>query len=186
MSADTGTNIQFILGGARSGKSLLAEGLAQESGLQVHYIATAENNDAEMDARITQHQYDRPTHWLLTEEPLDLAQAIEDAMNTDTCVLVDCLTLWVSNWLCSKQSDQWQVQKQNLLGVLQKAAEAKCQVILVSNEVGHGIVPLGELSRSFVDESGWLHQEVAKIAHRVEFVMAGLPLTLKSKDCKKT
>lgn len=185
MSPDTGTNIQFILGGARSGKSRLAEGLAQESGLQVHYIATAENNDTEMDARITQHQYDRPTHWLLTEEPLNLAQAIERAMNTDTCVLVDCLTLWVSNWLCSKQSDQWQGQKQQLLAILQKAADTNCQVILVSNEVGHGIVPLGELSRSFVDESGWLHQEVAKIAQRVEFVMAGLPLTLKSKDCKK-
>jgi adenosylcobinamide kinase/adenosylcobinamide-phosphate guanylyltransferase len=180
-------NIQLILGGARSGKSKLAESLAIDCGLIVHYLATAENKDAEMTSRIEQHQSSRPSHWLLSEEPLYLAQKLEQIITTNTCVLVDCLTLWLSNWLCSEYSlEQWQQQKQKLLAVLQKASDSNCNVILVSNEVGHGIVPLGELSRVFVDESGWLHQDIAKIASKVEFVMAGLPLTLKSSEIKST
>lgn len=171
--------VHFILGGARSGKSQLAERLALDSCLQVHYIATAEIKDSEMASRITQHQNNRPTHWLLTEEPLNLAHAIDAAMDSDTCVIVDCLTLWLSNWLCAKPIQQWQHQKQMVLASIKKAIDNNCKLILVSNEVGHGIVPLGELSRHFVDESGWLHQEIAKLADQVDFVMAGLPLTLK-------
>jgi len=182
-------NIQLILGGARSGKSKLAESLAdslsKDTGATatVHYIATAENRDKEMADRITQHQASRPSHWLLSEEPLYLAEKLDQIIAANTCVLVDCLTLWLSNWLCSEYPfEQWQQQKQKLLTVLQNASDTNCHVILVSNEVGHGIVPLGELSRVFVDESGWLHQDIANIANKVEFVMAGLPLTLKSPE----
>lgn len=179
------TNIQLILGGARSGKSKLAESLAaslaNNAGLIVHYLATAESKDVEMTSRIAQHQSSRPSDWLLTEEPILLAEKLDQIIAPDTCVLVDCLTLWLSNWLCSNHDfEQWSQQKQSFLAVLQRASNIGCNVILVSNEVGHGIVPLGELSRVFVDESGWLHQDIAKIADKVEFVMAGLPLTLKN------
>lgn len=179
------TYIQLILGGARSGKSRLAESLvaelAKQTGLTVHYLATAETKDSEMRARIKQHQLSRPSDWLLTETPLLLAETLDQIIAPNTCVLVDCLTLWLSNWLCSSyELEQWTQQKQRFLAVLHRASEINCHVILVSNEVGHGIVPLGELSRVFVDESGWLHQDIANIAHKVEFVMAGLPLTLKN------
>lgn len=181
--------VHLILGGARSGKSKLAEALANSltqssnslTTSKVHYIATAQNKDKEMAARITEHKKSRPSHWMLSEEPLFLAQELEKMMEHEQCVLVDCLTLWLTNWLCSENSfEQWREQKQHFLTVLEKAKSHDCQIILVSNEVGHGIVPLGELSRVFVDESGWLHQDIAKIADNVQFIMAGLPLTLKS------
>lgn len=211
-------NIRLIIGGARSGKSSLAEHYAKSSNLPVTYIATAQALDAEMQQRIAQHQADRPEHWQLLESPLLLAQAIEstiasatntglanaDAKSASTdqeqgcCILVDCLTLWLTNSLCQQgvnndqfvdgNLDYWQQEKQQLLALLARiqqhasTEQAKLELILVSNEVGHGIVPMGALSREFVDQAGWLHQAIAHIADEVEFVMAGLPLSLKSSD----
>ena len=228
------SNVRLIIGGARSGKSSLAEQYAKSSNLPVTYIATAQAFDAEMQQRIAQHQADRPEHWQLIESPLQLAKTIEVVLSNsqqDSCILVDCLTLWLSNSLL-KPSDEiehgsecnlsnWQQEKQQLLNLLERLQQGKClqqenslqqpdniqsndgsqsqnsqsensqsqnyqprqvEIILVSNEVGHGIVPMGELSRQFVDQAGWLHQAIASIANEVEFVMAGLPLTLKSSE----
>jgi adenosylcobinamide kinase/adenosylcobinamide-phosphate guanylyltransferase len=196
-------NIHLILGGARSGKSRLAENLAKQAesqGLNVCYLATAQAHDEEMQQRITQHQADRPQHWPLIESPLYLAKSLEQAIKTSDCVLVDCLTLWLSNCLCQQDSGFYAQQKSALLQFLQsfvddeqtlqaentvQARQAK-KIIFVSNEVGHGIVPMGELSRQFVDQAGWLHQELAVLASQVDFIMAGLPLNLKNVSLTNT
>ncbi|MBB1335657.1 MULTISPECIES: bifunctional adenosylcobinamide kinase/adenosylcobinamide-phosphate guanylyltransferase [Pseudoalteromonas] len=172
-------NHTFILGGARSGKSRFAEQLAQQSNKSVIYLATAQAHDTEMQDRIVHHQQQRPVDWPLVEEPIALAEALQTHSSKDNCILVDCLTLWLSNCLCHATSDCWDEQKSALLKTLENLPG---QVIFVSNEVGHGIVPLGELSRRFVDESGWLHQAIAAKAARVEFIMAGLALTLKGQS----
>lgn len=180
--------MHFILGGARSGKSRLAENAAKQAelqGLSVCYLATAQAHDKEMSDRITQHQADRPEHWDLLESPLYLAEALELALQSSDCILVDCLTLWLSNCLCHQESEFYLQQKRLLINFLQtflngeQKSKAK-KIIFVSNEVGHGIVPMGELSRQFVDQAGWLHQELAELSHQVDFVMAGLPIALKS------
>lgn len=170
--------IQFFLGGARSGKSRLAEQAAAASNLDVVYIATAQGLDSEMQQRIVRHQNDRPTHWLTVEEPLNLTAVIQTYANDKRCLLIDCLTLWLSNQLLQQGEEQhnYHQQKTELLSVL---ANSPGQVILVSNEVGQGIVPLGELSRQYVDEAGWLHQDIAKVADQVRFVCAGLAMNLK-------
>lgn len=172
-------NHTLILGGARSGKSRFAEQLALNSNKAVIYLATGQALDSEMQARIAHHQKQRPANWSLVEEPIALANALQTHSTKDNCILVDCLTLWLSNCLCHNNSNCWHEQKAALLAALEHLPG---QVIFVSNEVGHGIVPLGELSREFVDESGWLHQAIAANAERVEFIMAGLALTLKEQS----
>ena len=166
--------LELILGGARSGKSRLAESRALESGRELHYIATATAGDGEMAERIRHHQNRRGPQWHSIEEPLHLAATLERLARTDRCVLVDCLTLWLSNCL---HHDCWRDEKEALL---KAATRLPGHIILVSNEVGSGIVPLGELSRRFADESGWLHQQLAQVARRVTLVVAGLPLELKT------
>lgn len=169
-------SISLILGGARSGKSRLAERLASESGLAVHYIATAQALDAEMQARITHHQAQRPKHWALSEEPIYLAQTIAQLANPQSCVLVDCLTLWLTNLLLHNNSQLLDQQLNQLYQVLQQSAG---KIILVSNETGLGVVPLGELSRQYVDQAGWMHQQLASLADQVVLTVAGLPMLLK-------
>lgn len=165
---------QFVLGGARSGKSSLAETLASACGDNIAYIATANTafNDGEMDARIAKHQQQRPSHWRTVEAPIALADALTQLQNYDA-VMIDCLTLWLSNCL---HEGNWPQQRQDFLKALENF---NGELIIVSNEVGMGIVPLGELSRSFVDESGFLHQAVAARCDRVIFTAAGLPLVMK-------
>lgn len=178
----------LILGGARSGKSAYAEQLAAQSGRDVVYIATARPGDAEMAARITQHRSDRPQHWLTIEEPLRIADAITLHSAPDNVILVDCLTLWLSNLMFSGAGNYPDVgaitlptlltdERAALLDTLHKA---KGDVVLVSNEVGMGIVPMGAVSRCFVDEAGRLNQAVAAVCSRAMFIAAGLPLTLKA------
>lgn len=185
-------SIHLILGGARSGKSRFAEKQAKYSEeneqAQVYYLATAQSLDDEMSARIKQHQQQRPEHWILVESPVELANTIKQLVKTHQSkykkpitVLVDCLTLWLSNCLCASDKNSWLHEKQSLLSVLNDYANTnEVTILLVSNEVGHGIVPLGELSRDFVDQSGWLHQDIAAIATNVNFVMAGIALPLKN------
>lgn len=179
------SNVHLVLGGARSGKSRLAEKTAIESGKEVIYIATATVYDDEMQKRIERHIDDRPSHWLTVEEPLLLPQALKQHAAENKCLLVDCLTLWLTNVLMSEEGqsdDHFQRvkslvdYKKELLTVL---GDLPGQIILVSNEVGQGIVPMGELSRRFVDEAGWLHQDIACIAKQVTLVVAGLPMPLK-------
>ena len=177
----------LVLGGARSGKSAYAEKLAAESGREVVYIATASAGDSEMAARIAQHRSDRPQHWVTVEEPVQLADAVRRHSTNTNLVLVDCLTLWLSNLMFSAGGDypdvgaialppQLTEQRAALLDALQNAAG---DVVLVSNEVGMGLVPMAALSRCFVDEAGRLNQAVAAVCNRAVFVAAGLPLTLK-------
>lgn len=168
--------LQLILGGARSGKSRLAEKLAADSQLPVTYIATSQPLDGEMNARITQHRARRPAEWALVEEPLALARVLREHAAPDRCLLVDCLTLWLTNLLMLDDSDQLNAERDALLGCL---AALPGEIIFVSNETGMGVVPLGELTRRYVDEAGWLHQALAERCQRVVLTVAGLPLTLK-------
>ena len=167
--------LTLILGGARSGKSRLALQRAEATGKPVSFIATAQAHDAEMAARIARHQAERPAHWTTIEAPLDLAGAIRAAPSG--MVVVDCLTLWLTNWLCHPEPEGWPAARAALLDAL--AARHGDDLILVGNETGLGIIPLGELTRRFVDEAGWLNQDLAQLADEVVFVAAGLPLTLK-------
>lgn len=165
----------LILGGARSGKSRYAEQLAITSQQTVIVIVTAQAQDEEMAQRIAHHQANRPTHWQVIEAPLNLAAALHTHARDGHCIIIDCLTLWLTNLLC-QTPDQLQQQRDALLAVLPTLPGT---VLLVSNEVGMGIIPMGELTRRFVDEAGWLNQAVAGVCERVTLVAAGLPLALK-------
>lgn len=167
---------ELILGGARSGKSALAERRARESGLSITYIATATAGDEEMAARIAHHRERRPDAWRLVEEPLSLAAVLHAHAAENHGIIVDCLTLWLTNLLLA---DDVSLLERERSALLQLLPSLPGQIVLVSNEVGLGIVPLGELSRRFADEAGRLHQQLAACCERVTFVAAGLPLTLK-------
>lgn len=168
--------IELVLGGARSGKSALAEQLARESGKNVLYVATATPSDGEMAERIARHRARRPGGWRLLEEPLRLASAIRENTVAGQCIIVDCMTLWLNNLMFMDEGRHLEDEKQAFVELLQGYEE---QLILVSNEVGMGIVPMGEISRRFQDESGWLNQAVAGMSDRVILTVAGLPHVLK-------
>ncbi|MBF6028766.1 bifunctional adenosylcobinamide kinase/adenosylcobinamide-phosphate guanylyltransferase [Pseudomonas sp. P115] len=168
--------LQLILGGARSGKSRLAEKLASDSALPVIYIATSQPLDGEMNARVVLHRQRRPDHWGLIEEPLELARVLRENAAAGRCLLVDCLTLWLTNLLMLEDANRLAVERDHLLDTL---ATLPGEIIFVSNETGLGVVPLGELTRRYVDEAGWLHQALAERCQRVVLTVAGLPLTLK-------
>lgn len=180
---------ELIIGGARSGKSVLAERRALESGLRVVYVATAQAADAEMARRIAHHRARRPVEWACVEAPLQLAAALRAHAAADACLLVDCLTLWLSNLFfagrAAAQAEAGEAIDCNLLAGETEALVAALpqlpgRILLVSNEVGWGIVPLQPLSRLFADEQGRLNQRVAAACERVTLVAAGLPLELKS------
>lgn len=181
----------LILGGARSGKSAHAEALAAASGKEVAYIATARDGDEEMAARIARHRAQRDPAWITVEETMALGDAIQHWSAPQRVVLVDCLTVWLSNLLFSEAKEFPEVgaidppaafaqQRATLLAALETATG---DVILVSNEVGLGIVPQGAVSRWFVDEAGRLNQEVAARCERALWIAAGLPLVLKGSAC---
>lgn len=166
---------ELILGGARSGKSALAQQRAGQSRLAVTYIATARALDEEMAARIARHRSARPAAWTLVEEPLRLAATLQAHAAAERCLLVDCLTLWLSNLLAEGEA-RLALEKQALLETLPGLPG---HIILVSNEVGQGIVPGNALARRFCDEAGRLHQALAALCERVTLTVAGLPLPLK-------
>lgn len=176
--------IRFILGGARSGKSRQGEQFALQSAYPVTVVATAQIWDQEMGDRIALHQAQRPVAWQTVEAPHHLGRTLTQHSLPNTCLLIDCLTLWVTNELLQYDIEQhnvqltqhWQQQKEQFLAAL-KAARG--DIILVSNEVGAGIVPMGAINRRFVDETGWLHQAITEIADEVYWVVAGLPQRLK-------
>lgn len=164
----------LILGGARSGKSRFAENLVCDSGLERHYIATGRAWDDEMRDRIAQHRQDRGASWTTHEEPLDLAGRLAEIDGEGQAVLVDCLTLWVTN-LMMEQRDM-AAEFAALAGFIPRA---KARLVIVSNEVGLGIVPDNRMAREFRDHAGRLHQSIAAVAADVYFVAAGLPLKMK-------
>lgn len=172
--------LTLILGGARSGKTRYAQILCA-SNPRVTYLATARVEDDEMRARIARHQSDRPADWLTIEEPLALAEAIRIASDRADVILLDCLTVWLSN-LC------WALRDQPA-SALERAAQAEidaiaaaavaCNVVLVSNDVGAGIVPDNPLARLFRDLQGMVNQRAAAHAQRVFLMVAGIPLPVK-------
>jgi adenosylcobinamide kinase / adenosylcobinamide-phosphate guanylyltransferase len=168
----------LILGGVRSGKSRYAGELAAAHGRAVTVIATGAARDEEMAARIKAHRASRPAQWSVVEEPLRLAAALRTAAPSGV-IVVDCLTLWLSNLLCLEDEDLLRRESASLLDTL-PALETDC--ILISNEVGFGIIPASALARRFGDEAGALHQRLAELCDRVILMVAGLPVTLKTAD----
>ncbi len=173
--------IELVLGGVRSGKSRYAEQQAADSGKQVIYIATAEARDSEMQARILHHQQARSEHWRTVEEPIQLAKIITNQGKENVCLLVECLTLWLSNVLFNPQGELQQTLFEQETQALYKALSTfSGQLILVSNEVGLGVVAVDKMTRRFVDEAGFLHQKIAVLSDRVVLITAGLAQVLKS------
>lgn len=166
---------ELILGGARSGKSTLAEQRAQDAGVGVTYIATAEAADDEMAARIAAHRARRPAAWDTAEAPHELVDMVAARAAPGRLVVVDCLTLWLANRLAA-ESDV----AADCAALVDALTGVRGDVILVSNEVGLGIVPDNAMARRFRDAAGRLNQDVAACCERVTWVAAGLPLTLKS------
>ncbi|WP_322030528.1 bifunctional adenosylcobinamide kinase/adenosylcobinamide-phosphate guanylyltransferase [Paraburkholderia sp. J76] len=177
-------DLTFIVGGARSGKSAHAERLAAASGLPVTYIATARaTGDTEFAERIAHHRARRPAHWALAEAPVDLAGALDAAAAPGQCVLIDCLTLWLANLLCPADSASPLPDWRERLDAFAAACErAQGTVLVVSNEIGMGVVPMGAATRLYVDELGRLNQRIAALAERATLVAAGLPLVLKARQ----
>ncbi len=167
-------DLTLVLGGARSGKSRYAEGLVTARPQPWIYAATAQAWDDEMRDRIARHRHERGPGWITVEEPLDLPAVIRQHAAPGATLLVDCLTLWLSNLLGAGRDVE--AASDELLAAL---AAARGAVVLVSNEVGLGIVPDNALARAFRDHAGRLHQRVAVVAHRVVFMVAGLPLLVK-------
>ncbi len=178
----------LILGGARSGKSRHAESIATASGKEVVYIATARAGDAEMQARIDHHRRSRPAHWVTVESPLALGDAIGQWSSPERVVLVDCLTVWLSNLLFEDDTPypdmgpivlpaRLHAERKALLDVIEHLSG---DLVMVANEVGLSVVPMGAITRTFVDQAGLLNQVLAARCERVTLVVAGLPLSLKA------
>jgi adenosylcobinamide kinase/adenosylcobinamide-phosphate guanylyltransferase len=169
-----GHGITFILGGARSGKSSYAEGLIEASGLEAVYLATGRAWDDEMSERIGLHKARRGASWATVEEPLDLVGTLQSQCADNKAILVDCLTLWLTNLMMAERDIEAETAK--LVAMLPRLKGA---VVFVSNEVGLGIIPENRMAREFRDHAGRLHQAVAGAAATVYFVAAGLPLKMK-------
>jgi len=173
--------IELILGGARSGKSRYAEQSAQMlSAADFIYIATAQALDAEMTTRIEHHQQTRDTRWQTIETPITLAQALRKHSHAQSAIVVDCLTLWMTNLLIAGDD----IFKRERDALLATVPELPGHIYIVSNETSMGIVPLDALSRRFVDEAGRLHQQLATLCDCVTLVIAGIPLTVKPMTLK--
>ena len=184
----SGRERHLVLGGARSGKTRHALGLAEAASrarsASVTYVATAEPGDAEMAERISRHRSERPSSWRTIEAPHSLAQAL-GTVAPGSIIVIDCLTLWLSNALLLDFDEQrpreplpgWAAEGEALVRYLQESAGA---IIMVSNEVGSGIVPVSALARRFQDEQGRLNQLLAALCERVTLVVAGIGISIKS------
>lgn len=164
----------LVLGGARSGKSAFAERLVGETGLSRHYLATGRAWDEEMRERIARHRIDRGEGWQTHEEPIELVRQLELLDDAANVILVDCLTLWVTNLMMEERD-----MAQEFARLAAFVPTVRAKLVLVSNEVGLGIVPENRMAREFRDHAGRLHQAVAQVATEVYFIAAGLPLKMK-------
>ncbi|WP_153914561.1 bifunctional adenosylcobinamide kinase/adenosylcobinamide-phosphate guanylyltransferase [Shewanella sp. TC10] len=165
--------ISLYLGGARSGKSGAAEAYAAAQSDKVCYIATATHHPS-MAERIALHQSQRPAHWHLIEEPVEVAEHFFKAKDAHQVILLDCLTLWLTNLLMAEKNIDIEITR-----LVEGLLQSKSEVILVSTEVGQGVMPKGELSCRYVQWSGKLHQAIANVAQRVVFCQAGIPILIK-------
>jgi adenosylcobinamide kinase / adenosylcobinamide-phosphate guanylyltransferase len=173
--------VALVLGGARSGKSRYGLGLAARCPAPRLFVATCEPRDAEMEARIAAHQRERGSDWNTQEVPLGLAATLSAGQDNHGVIVVDCLTMWISNLLLQEGAPPGRIQTacEDLVESLQKTTTP---IILISNEVGMGIVPDNPLAREFRDQAGWLHQRLAQVADLVVLVVAGIPLLIKVSD----
>jgi len=170
------TDKTLILGGIRSGKSRLAEKLAIQTHLPVTYIATATIEDDEMQARIALHRANRPKHWQVIEEPIQLADTLQQVDQADHCILIDCITLWLTNILLREDNALFERELASFLSIL---PQLPGHIIMVSNETNMGVIPMGQLTRRYCDEAGKLHQLIARQCQNVILTVAGLPHYLK-------
>lgn len=166
----------LVLGGIKSGKSQLAVSLATETNQPVTLIATATAQDDEMRTRIEKHRETRAIEWRTIEEPITVGTTLRQLGNDNGCIVLDCLTLWLTNLLLLNNEQEFQHEKQSLIDAVDTCSAS---LIVVSNETSMGIIPMGELSRRYCDEVGILHQELAKLSDTVFLTVAGLPLLLK-------
>ena len=166
--------ITFVLGGARSGKSSFAENHVLKSGLDPVYLATGRAFDDEMVDRIEAHRSRRGERWITVEEPLAMVDALSQSAYDGRIILVDCLTLWVTNLMMAEANVDTELR-----GLVAYLTETPVPIVFVSNEVGQGVIPENRMAREFVDLSGLVHQEIARAANHVYFVTAGLPQKLK-------
>jgi adenosylcobinamide kinase/adenosylcobinamide-phosphate guanylyltransferase len=178
--------LSLVIGGARSGKSRFAQSLAG-SAERVVYIATARVEDAEMAARVVQHRHTRPAFWETVEEPLEIGSTVERHSANCDFLLLDCLTLWLSNFCWAhREMTEASIQAAALREVARVAAAAtESHVVLVTNEVGCGVVPESPLGRSFRDLQGWVNQDVALSADWVHHVVAGIPVAIKRPEASR-
>ncbi len=167
---------ELILGGVRSGKSRYAERVALQRGEEWLYLATATAGDGEMAARIVHHQSARSERWQLIEEPLSLVEVLQENAQEGRTILVECLTLWLTNLLMLEDPVRLEHEQEALVEALPTLVG---DILMVSNEVGQGVVPMDPLSRQFCDQAGRLHQRLAEVCEQVTWVVAGLPQTLK-------
>jgi adenosylcobinamide kinase/adenosylcobinamide-phosphate guanylyltransferase len=174
----------LVLGGARSGKSAFALNVCNALDRKRWFLATAQAGDGEMEERIRRHQAERGDAWTAVEEPLFVAERIASIDGPDTVILVDCLTLWLSNLFMEHGEGQAAVEHA-VAGLCSGLSRVKGAVILVSNEVGLGIVPGDALSRRFRDTAGWMNQRVAEQADRVVMVVAGIPMVVKDGEGRR-
>jgi adenosylcobinamide kinase/adenosylcobinamide-phosphate guanylyltransferase len=173
------SDIILITGGTRSGKSQYAEQRIREMGGRSIYVATAEANDEEMAQRIAEHRKRRANQWRTIEEPLELTQVLLAERGRTDCALVDCLTLWISNLLL-RHDHKYASEKVDEL--IEKLPELDFHLVFVTNEVGWGIVPDNSLARKFRDLAGWTNQRIAQAANEVILMVAGVPMTAKSRS----
>ena len=178
MGTETLKEITFVIGGCRSGKSTYAMQTAEKmTAEQKIFIATCVPQDDEMKRRVARHQKERSQNWVTVEAPQDLPEAILQNSRRGDVILVDCLTLWVSNLLI-ETGDETKI-KDTIPHLIEALEKATCPIVLVSNEVGTGIVPENRLARQFRDITGWVNQAVAKCANKVVWMVAGIPVTVK-------
>lgn len=167
----------LVLGGVRSGKSAFAEKQIAATGRSVHYLATSQVWDDEMASRVAKHQQDRPADWQVIEEPINVAETLNSLNHLENAVIVECLSLWISNLLCLEDEFVFVAETRAFLN----AVEAfQGDLVIVSSEVGLGIMPMNKLARRFGDEIGTMNQKLASLTEWVTFVAAGLPMPLKS------
>ena len=170
--------ISLILGGARSGKTGFALEYATRLGSQRVYIATAQALDGEMERRIKEHQRNRSSDWKTIEEPLRLSTVLGSLERETDVVVIDCLTLWLSNLMTKMEGDEKQIRDEMDL-LVTSVSSPSIPIIIISNEVGLGIVPADGMSRLFRDLSGFLHQQLAELATEVYLMVAGIPMKIK-------
>lgn len=171
-------NLIFVTGGARSGKSRFAQTQAEKHPGQLLYVATALDSDEEMVARITRHQAERGPRWVTLEEPLSWVTLLPNQAQEKAAILVDCLTIWISNLLVIEGLDENLILKRTDAAIVAMQSLA-CPVYVVSNEVGQGVVPVSPLGRTFRDIAGRVNQRMGLASNDAWMLVAGLPLRLK-------